>query len=135
MQKVNKHTGFSQKGGKLSKSGLVKKTPSKSLSKKKQKALTKSSKVMIEKMNKHTTEDDIMNIIMSVETHTDTKAVEGEEVRGKGDSNAKSNPGLRSLETSKLRADRVRDEQTQKKEAAVQSDIAEQLKLIDSFTL
>lgn len=135
-----KNTRISQKGGKRnSGSGTVfgsisKKQNIKTLSKKKQKALSKSSKVMIEKMNNHTTEDDIANIIMSVELQTDTKAVEN---NGEDDNASviKKDTGLRSLATTKLKTDQVKDAATAEKHKAVQDDIAEQLKMIDDFTL
>lgn len=110
----------------------IKKTPAKTLSKKKQRSLTKSVKVMIEKMDNHTTDDDILNIMMSMETNTDTKEiVDGNE----SDAESKKEHGLSSLKVEKLQQDRANDAKTEEKHKKVQSDIAEQLKLIDSFTL
>lgn len=109
----------------------IKKKTVKPLSKKKQRALEKSTKVMIEKMNTHTTEDDIFNIIKSIETQIDTKAVSDSEV----DKRSSPAKGLGSLETHQLRSDQAKDERIQEKEKAVQSDIAEQLRLINDFTL
>lgn len=86
---------------------------------------------MIEKMNTHTTEDDIFNIIKSVETQRDTKAVSDNE----GDKRSSPVNGLGSLETHQLRSDQAKDERIQEKEKSVQLDIAEQLKLINDFTL
>lgn len=113
---------------------IGKKKSTKIFSKKKQRALAKSSKVMIEKMNSHTTEDDIVNIIMSVETQTDTRAVKDNNDENKEDT-VKKSLGLRSLMTDQLKNDREKDKLIQKREAAVQNDIAEQLKLIDDFSL
>lgn len=112
-------------------SSSIKKKPVKPLSKKRQRALEKSTKVMIEKMNTHTTEDDIFNIIKSVETQRDTKAVSDNE----GDKRSSPVNGLGSLETHQLRSDQAKDERIQEKEKSVQLDIAEQLKLINDFTL
>jgi hypothetical protein len=112
----------------------IKKKKTKAPSKKKQRALTKSAKVMIEKMNNHTTEDDIMNIMMSMETNTDTKAVEDD---NKSDDvhERKDQHGLRSLQTDKLKNDQVKDERVAENEKKLQSDIAKQLKMIDDFSL
>ena len=118
------------------KSGSIsKKQNKKPLSKKKQNALSKSSKVMIEKMNNHTTDDDIANIIMSVESHTDTKAVEDSNEDEDRLESAKKSIGLRSFKSDQLKSDQAKDVVTAEKEKAVQNDIAEQLKLIDSFSL
>lgn len=113
---------------------IGKKKNTKTLSKKKQRTLSKSSKVMIEKMNSHTTEDDIVNIIMSVETQTDTREIIDNNDGKKEDSVQKS-LGLCSFKSDQLKNDREKDNLMQKKEAAVQNDIAEQLKLIDGFSL
>lgn len=111
----------------------VKKKQSKTLSKKKQKSLAKSAEVMIEKMNAHTTDDDIMNIMMSLETGTDTKATE-EEIQQMEQIKSK-NQGLESLKKDQLQKDIANDEATNAKREKTQNEITEQLKLIDSFTL
>lgn len=108
------------------------KKPNKPLTKTKQKSMSKSVKAMIEKMDNNTTEDDIMNIMMSMETNTVTKAtVDGNE----SDPESKKEVGLSSLNTDKLKEDLANDVKTEEKQKKVQSDIAEQLKLIDDFTL
>lgn len=85
-------------------------------------------------MNNHTTDDDIMNIMMSLETKTDTKAVVDGMESDREDSVRKEH-GLRSLQTEQLKKDQEKDEKIVQKEKQVQSDLADQLKLIDSFTL
>lgn len=120
--------------GKRESFSSIKKKQSKPLSKKKQKSLSKSANAMIEKMNVHTTDDDIMNIMMSMETQTDTKeqadANESDEIQ-----EVAKQHGLKSLQTQQLKADQRKDEHVAETEKKVQSDIAEQLKMIDDFTL
>lgn len=125
------------KGGKTTnntKITSIKKNTTKPLSKKKQRALTKSAKVMIEKMNSHIGDDDIMNIMMSMETQIDTKAVtNGNE--SDPEQAAKEETGLRGLKLDKLKTDQDKDKKTKEKLEKTQSDIAEQLKLIEDFNL
>ena len=119
---------------KATKTGAIKKNTTKPLSKKKQRALTKSSKVMIEKMNSHIMDDDIMNIMMSMETQTDTKAVtDGNE--SDAEKTAKDVTGLRGLKVENLKTDQEKDVKTKEKIEKTQSDIAEQLKMIEDFNL
>lgn len=115
-------------------SSIGKKKSTKMMSKKKQHSLAKSAKVMIDKMNKNTTDDDIMNIMMSLETNTDTKAVV-DGLDSDREEAARKEHGLRSLQTEHLKKDQEKDRKTAEKQQQVQSDIAAQLKLIDDFTL
>lgn len=123
-----------QKIGKKESFSSIKKKQSKPLSKKKQKSLSKSAKVMIEKMNVNTTDDDIMNIMMSMETKTDTKAL-GDDNESDEAKELQKRQGLRSLDTKQLKTDQRKDEHVAEKEKKVQSAIAEQLKMINEFTL
>lgn len=125
---------ITKRGGSGERSNSIMKKPTKTLSKKKQRALTKSTKVMIEKMNTHTTEDDISNIIKTIETHADTKAVSGNEAEESSNGSSLTK-GLESLKTQKLRMDKAKDEITHEMEKAIQTDIAEQLKMINDFSL
>lgn len=127
-----------QKGGKSvrqnNKINSIKKNTTKPISKKKQRSLTKSAKVMIEKMDNHLGDDDILNIMISAETKTDTKAV----VDGNESDAEKTNleeSGLKGLKPQKLMNDQAKDQKTQEKMEKTKSEIAEQLKLIEEFSL
>ncbi|AWU74020.1 uncharacterized protein C5L36_0A06145 [Pichia kudriavzevii] len=113
---------------------VIKKKTTKPVSKKKQRSLAKSAKVMIEKMNNNTTDDDIMNIMMSMETQTDTKAVASGNESDEAEE-LKKQHGLTSLKSDNLKKDLLNDERTLQKQEQVKNDISEQLKLIDQFTL
>lgn len=127
-----------QKGGKSvrqnNKINSIKKNTTKPISKKKQRSLTKSAKVMIEKMDNHLGDDDILNIMISAETKTDTKAV----VDGNESDAEKTNleeSGLKGLKPQKLMSDQAKDQKTQEQMEKTKSEIAEQLKLIEEFSL
>lgn len=112
----------------------IRKKPAKTLSKKKQRALTKSAKVMMEKMDVNTTEDDILNIMKSMETQTDTKAT-ANDLENDSVHQIRKEQGLQGLKSDKLKNDLAKDVKTSDQLKKVQSDIAQQLKLIDEFTL
>lgn len=124
------------KGGtivkKNSKITSIKKNTTKPISKKRQRALTKSTKVMIEKMDSHLEDEDILNIMMSAETKTDTKAItDGND----SDTENLEGSGLNGMKPQKLLNDQEKDQKTQKKMEKTNSEIAEQLKMIEDFSL
>ncbi|TID19192.1 hypothetical protein CANINC_003762 [Pichia inconspicua] len=124
------------KGGttvkKNSKITSIKKNTTKPISKKRQRALTKSAKVMIEKMDSHLEDEDILNIMMSAETKTDTKAItDGND----SDTENLEGSGLNGMKPQKLLNDQEKDQKTHKKMEKTNSEIAEQLKMIEDFSL
>lgn len=121
--------GNSKKSGSLLSSSSIKK--SKPLSKKKQKALSKSSEAMIDKMNHHITDEDIFNIAQSVDNGLDTKETEDEQ---KEKSSQTGLAGLKAIKKD-YEQDLTSQKKTEEQVKKTNDELADQMKLIDSFIL